>query len=159
VAKAFCSIICFAFLFALTTVSVGQQNSSQNPKVDNPIAQEVVDTSLRFHGAAVKRDMNTIWEIFDENITHFHLDPYRVVGRDYVHKEFADALPQQENLILYMLDPKVQLLADNRVGILTYYIRETWKQEGRAQNITEKVTEVYEKKGGKWVMVHGNYSR
>ena len=120
--------------------------------------EEVLNVVRQFHQAALKPDVTFLSRVFGEEVTHFHPgSPYRYEGRERLVKEFL-GFPQRATDITYeMISPKVQMIGDN-AAVVTYYISESWMEKGTFKTITEKATEVYEKKGNSWSLTHSHYS-
>ncbi|HEV2387630.1 MAG TPA: DUF4440 domain-containing protein [Candidatus Acidoferrales bacterium] len=126
---------------------------------DTSAAQQVLEVVRRFQSAGIRGDGIELNRIFDPQITHFHPgSPYRLVGRDRLVREFETAAKSQRDMRFEMIDPQVQM-ADGNVAVVTYYIVESWAAENNVRNsANEKATEVYVKRNGSWVMIHGHYS-
>lgn len=120
--------------------------------------EEVLRVVRQFQAAALKPDTAFLSALFAEDITHFHPgSPYRYVGRERLTKEFAQFPQRATNITFEMIDPRVQVVGEN-VAIVTYYISETWMENGTAKAVTEKATEVYVRRGSDWSMIHSHYS-
>ncbi len=120
--------------------------------------QEILQTASRFQQAALRNDAQILNQVFDENITHFHPgEAYRFTGRERLVREFAAAAARQENPSFEMVEPKVQFASPD-VAILTYYISEHWTEKGNVRKVSEKASEVYVHRSGRWVILHSHYS-
>jgi uncharacterized protein (TIGR02246 family) len=129
------------------------------PKANSPEAQEVLKVVRRFQDAGVKGDTAALMQIFDPDVTHFHPgSPYRFVGAERLANEFAIASKSVQDMHFEMVDPDVQFPTQD-VAVVTYYIVESWADKNGARtNVKEKASEVYVKKNGAWMMIHGHYS-
>ena len=144
--------ICVGVLVIVFIGFRGSGRSQSDP------ADQVLQTARRYQAAGVRGESQVLSEIFDANITHIHPgEPYRFVGRERLVQEFVAAAAHMEKPSFEMLEPRVQF-ASAEAAVLTYYISEHWMDNGSPHHVSEKATEVYARRNGKWIMIHSHYS-
>jgi ketosteroid isomerase-like protein len=147
-----------AIIFSLLAICFLASAEKYYSSAQTDASAGVLEVVRQFQSAAIRGDQATLNQTFDLNITHFHPgSPYRFVGRDRLVQEFEIASKNQQDMHFEMVDPQVQM-AGRDAAVVTYYIVEDWTEKGGPRSAKEKATEVYVKKDGRWIMIHGHYS-
>lgn len=147
-----------SFILGIAVLAVSSPASVPSPQPPVAAQEEVLKVVRQFHQAALKPDTEFLNRVFDNEVTHFHPgSPYRYQGRERLVKEFLGFPQRATDITFEMINPSVQMVGNNAT-VVTYYISESWVEKGTFKSITEKATEVYEKKGNSWSLVHSHYS-
>ena len=157
---------------AASTLTLGQSHntaankalaattSSSLPASDAEIANAVI-AMTKAEWAADIRDPNSIVEqIKDmaEDYTEFRPEyPTRLEGKDvYQRINTAAAISSSRAISSEMFNPKVQVY-NGDVAILSYqYVGINKDKDSKTETTRVKVTRVYVKRDGKWLLVHKN---
>lgn len=141
---------------AATLLVSGTASAGDDPKV----AAEIVALARAQWAAemagktAAEQSVNTA-----ADYTEFNPDyPARIEGKELADR-ITDALGSDgsKTLAADMVNPRVQVYGDT--AILTYnFVGVTRDKDGRNSPSAAKSTRVYVKQGGKWMLVHANFS-
>jgi uncharacterized protein (TIGR02246 family) len=143
-----------AVMFLLFSV-VAKDSASES---DADATKEVIEVARQFQAAAIRNDPKVLTDIFADGITHFHAgSPYRFTGKSRLVNEFSVFAATAKDSQFEMIEPQVQM-ASSDIAILTYYINESWTEQGTMKHVSEKASEVYVKRDGRWRMIHSHYS-
>ena len=132
------------------------QSQSQNAKI-----AEAVIAMTKAEWAADIRDPSSVAEQskdLAEDYTEFRPEyPTRLEGKDmYTRINTAGASGSARTISSEMFNPKVQVY-NGDVAILSYqYVGMDKDKDGKTETIRVKVTRVYVKRDGKWMLVHKN---
>ncbi len=132
------------------------QGQSQNAKI-----AEAVIAMTKAEWAADIRDPSSVAEQskdLAEDYTEFRPEyPTRLEGKDmYTRINTAGATGSSRTISSEMFNPKVQVY-NGDVAILSYqYVGMDKDKDGKTETTRVKVTRVYVKRDGKWMLVHKN---
>lgn len=132
------------------------QGESQNAKI-----AEAVIAMTKAEWAADIRDPSSVAEQskdLAEEYTEFRPEyPTRLEGKDmYTRINSAGATGSSRTISSEMFNPKVQVY-NGDVAILSYqYVGMDKDKDGKTETTRVKVTRVYVKRDGKWMLVHKN---
>lgn len=132
------------------------QGESQNAKI-----AEAVIAMTKAEWAADIRDPSSVAEQskdLAEDYTEFRPEyPTRLEGKDmYTRINSAGATGSSRTISSEMFNPKVQVY-NGDVAILSYqYVGMDKDKDGKTETTRVKVTRVYVKRDGKWMLVHKN---
>ena len=132
------------------------QGQSQNAEI-----AEAVKAMLKAEWAAWIRDPSSVAEQakdYADDYTEFRPEyPTRLEGKDvYTRINTAGATGNSRSISAEMFNPKVQVY-NGDVAILSYhYVGINKDKDGKTETTRVKVTRVYVKRDGKWMLVHKN---
>jgi ketosteroid isomerase-like protein len=132
------------------------QGQSQNADI-----AEAVKAMTKAEWAAEIRDPSSVAEQsknYAEDYTEFRPEyPTRLEGKDvYMRINTAGATGNSRSISAEMFNPKVQVY-NGDVAILSYhYVGINKDKDGKTETTRVKVTRVYVKRDGKWMLVHKN---
>ncbi|MGI9165501.1 MAG: DUF4440 domain-containing protein [Pyrinomonadaceae bacterium] len=132
------------------------QDQGQNAKI-----AEAVIAMTKAEWAAGIRDPSSVAEQskdLSEDYTEFGPEyPTRLEGKDmYTRINTAGATGSSRTISSEMFKPKVQVYNED-VAILSYqYVGMDKDKDGKTETTRVKVTRVYVKRDGKWMLVHKN---
>ncbi len=132
------------------------QGQSQNAKI-----AEAVIAMVKAEWAAEIRDPSSVAEQskdYAEDYTEFRPEyPTRLEGKDvYTRINTTGATGSSRTISSEMFNPKVQVY-NGDVAILSYhYVGIDKDKDGKTETTRVKVTRVYVKRDGKWMLVHKN---
>lgn len=147
-------------LLALMTISSSLLAFGQVQSPNDKIA-EAVKAMARAEWAAEIRNPASVAEQskdYAEDYTEFRPEyPTRLEGKDmYMRITAATATGNSRPISAEMFNPKVQVY-NGDVAILSYhYVGIDKDKEGKTETSRVKVTRVYVKRDGKWMLVHKN---
>ena len=132
------------------------QDQSQNAK----IAEAVIAMTKAEWAADIRDPSNVAEQAKDlaEDYTEFRPEyPTRLEGKDaYVRINTAGATGSSRTISSEMFNPKVQVY-NGDVAVLSYqYVGMDKDKDGKTETTRVKVTRVYVKRDGKWMLVHKN---
>ncbi len=169
--KQFTRILLMATLtMAASTLALGQSHNtfankalaatSSLPASDAEIAKAVI-AMTKAEWAADIRDPNSIVEQIKDmadDYTEFRPEyPTRLEGKDvYQRMNTASAISSSRTISSEMFNPKVQVY-NGDVAILSYqYVGMDKDKDSKTETTRVKVTRVYVKRDGTWLLVHKN---
>lgn len=117
---------------------------------------EVLDTVKRLLQAVYNGDQQRYREMTASDVSSIEpmIAPYRIDSLDF-HLNLLAEMQRRGIKVRYdILTPRVQLMADGKVAVATYTLLVTQPEEDDVTFKTTNETRVFEKRGGKWVMVH-----
>ncbi len=138
-------------VFAALTMSVGP--------VFADAADDVIATAKAEWVAENARDIPGSLKAYAEDYTELNSEaPTRIEGKGMAAR-LADASNKDVTtaLVSEMMNPKVQVFGDTAILSYNYYGRGVTK-EGKVEATRAKSTRVYNKQGGKWMLVHGHFT-
>ncbi len=137
-------------------LALGQGQSQKNAEI-----AEAVKAMAKAEWAAEIRDPSSVAEQskdYAEDYTEFRPEyPTRLEGKDvYTRINTAGATGNSRSISAEMFNPKVQVY-NGDVAILSYhYVGINKDKDGKTETTRVKVTRVYVKRDGKWMLVHKN---
>ncbi len=149
-------VLLIAAIASTTSLLALGQDQSQNAKI-----AEAVIAMTKAEWAADIRDPNSVAEQskdLAEDYTEFRPEyPTRSEGKAaYVRINTARATGNSRSISAEMFNPKVQVY-NGDVAILSYhYVGIDKDKDGKTETSRVKVTRVYVKQDGKWMLVHKN---
>ncbi len=149
-------ILLIVVMTASSSLLAFGQGQSQNAKI-----AEAVIAMTKAEWAADIRDPSSVAEQskdLGEDYTEFRPEyPTRLEGKDtYVRINTAGATGSSRTISSEMFNPKVQVY-NGDVAVLSYqYVGMDKDKDGKTETTRVKVTRVYVKRDGKWMLVHKN---
>lgn len=120
-------------------------------------AEDVTAANAAFDAALSRRDLAAVegmW-VQDERVTAAHpRDREPVQGWVAVRKTWADTFARFSELSVAMPKPTIRLMGDTADVVGLENVRGRRASDGSAVSFDAMTTNVFERRGGRWLMVH-----
>jgi uncharacterized protein (TIGR02246 family) len=120
--------------------------------------EEIHAQAQRFVDAFDRRDINTVLEMFAEDVEVFDHVPYRLDGKPLFAKHLNEAVAGIASMSFGFRQPSCRMYNDT-VGIVNAY--DTFMgatKDGKALTIHGRTTLVFIKRAGQWKIVSAHFS-
>ncbi|MEW6733051.1 MAG: nuclear transport factor 2 family protein [Acidobacteriota bacterium] len=132
------------------------QPAITNPDIRSQIEQIENATVAAFNTA----DLDRMLSYFSEDINGFsstHNDRYR--GLDALRDTFEYYLAKSESIYYQISDLEIQMLANGEAVLATFYWKTAPLVDAQEDIITGRATHIFERRNGRWTIVHEHFSR
>lgn len=122
------------------------------------ILNELVNIEHACARAFNQKNIPKILDYFDADISGFSSTAHdRFHGKDELQKTFEYYISEAEEVTFDIMEPELALFGE--FAVLSFYWKVTLKSGAKETEIPGRGTHVYQRKNGKWKIVHEHFSR